>query len=185
MKTCQVYFTGTSPYSASRAHQSEKLPKETADAYEERTWRNKAHIEKGRVVVPAMGFKMGLDRAVKMLGRQIPGKGKSTYTKFFESGVIVTNNVPIAPEAAISCERIHANADGIRGSGKRVWRNFPRVDEWAGVVEFYVIADEVTKDIFEEAARYAGLAVGVGRFRPERGGFFGRYTVDKFVWSEV
>jgi hypothetical protein len=82
MKTCTVHFTGQAPYSASRAHCAEKLPKETPDAYEERTWREKAHVKDGRVVIPAMAFKIGLDRAAKMLGRQIPGKGKATYTKF-------------------------------------------------------------------------------------------------------
>lgn len=185
MRTCTVTISGQAPYSASRAHCDEKLPKETAEAYEDRTWRSKAHVENGTVVIPPMAFKMGLDRAAKMLGRQIPGKGKSTYTKFFESGVIVTEPVPIAPEDAIKKERIHANADGVRGSGKRVWRNFPRVDDWQGTVTFHVIADEITKDIFEEAVRYAGIAVGVGRFRPERGGYFGRFTVDNFSWSEL
>lgn len=183
MKTCTVTFTGQAPYSASRAHQAEKLPKETASAYEDRTWRNKAHIEHDMVVIPPMAFKIGLDRAAKMLGRQIPGKGKSTYTKFFESGVIVTAPVPIAPASAIECEKVHANADGVRGSGKRVWRSFPRIDQWRGSVEFHIIADEVTPEVFEETIRYAGLAVGVGRFRPERGGYFGRFAVEQCSWS--
>lgn len=185
MRVCTVEITGQAPYSASRAHGAEKLPKETADAYEDRTWREKAHVEKDNVVIPPMAFKIGLDRAAKMLGRQIPGKGKATYTKFFESGVIVVNPVPIAPKDAIRCERIHANADGVRGSGKRVWRSFPRIDEWSGSVEFHIIADEITKDIFEEAVRYAGMAVGVGRFRPERGGYFGRFSVGKIAWRNI
>lgn len=185
MKACTVYFTGAAPYSASRAHCAEKLPKETPDAYEERTWRQKAHIQDGKVVIPPMAFKIGLDRAAKMLGKQIPGKGKATYTKFFESGVIVTDPVVIANETDIQMERIHANADGVRGSGKRVWRNFPRVDTWRGKVVFHIIADEITPDVFEEAVRYEGLAVGVGRFRPERGGYFGRFTVEKFEWKEI
>lgn len=183
MRTCTVNITGQAPYSASRAHCEPKNDKETADAYEERTWRSKAHIEDGTVVIPPMAFKMGLDRAAKLLGIQIPGKGKSTYTKFFESGVIVTEPVPIAPETAIKKERIHANADGVRGSGKRVWRNFPRVDEWSGTVTFHIIANEITAEVFEEALRYAGVAVGVGRFRPERGGYFGRFEVEKFQWN--
>lgn len=185
MRTCTIHFTGQAPYSASRAHQAEKLPKETADAYEERTWREKAHVENGQVYIPPMAFKMATDRAAKMLGRQIPGKGKATYTKFFESGVIVTDPVFIAPESAIVKDRIHANADGVRGSGKRVWRNFPTIREWGGTACFHIIADEVTEDVFEEAARYAGLAVGVGRFRPERGGFYGRYIIDRFEWSRL
>lgn len=182
-RTCTVTIEGRAPYSASRAHESEKLPKETADAYEQRTWQNKAHVDGDRVFIPPMAFKMGVDRACKLLGRQIPGKGKATYTKFFESGVIVTSPVFIASAEDIRCERVHANADGVRGSGKRVWRNFPRIDEWRGQVVFNLLADEITNDVFEETAAYAGIAVGVGRFRPERGGYFGRYEATRFDWS--
>jgi len=185
MKICTVEFEGQAPYSASRAHCEPKLPKETPDAYEERTWAEKAHVIDGQVVIPPMAWKMSADQAAKMLGRQIPGKGKSTYTKFFLSGVIVTEPVPIAPVEAIEKERIHANADGVRGSGKRVWRNFPRIDVWRGAVTFHIIADEITEDVFEETIRYSGLAVGVGRFRPERGGYFGRFEVTKFNWREL
>jgi hypothetical protein len=183
MRQCTIHITGAAPYSASRAHQEEKLPKETAEAYEARTWRSKAHVKDGKVYIPPMAFKIALDRAAKMLGRQIPGKGKSTYTKFFESGVIVTDPVFIASEADIQAERVHANADGVRGSGKRVWRTFPRIDTWRATVTFMIIADEITRDVMEETVRYCGLAVGVGRFRPERGGFFGRFTVDRIEWS--
>ena len=185
MKQVVVTITGQAPYSASRAHCAPKLDKETADAYERRTWKQKAHTKDGKVFIPPMAFKIGLDRAAKMLGVQIPGKGKATYTKFFESGVIVTEPVFIAPETTIECERIHANADGVRGSGKRVWREFPRIDRWQGKVTFFVIANEITKDVFEDALRYSGTAVGVGRFRPEKGGYFGRFGVDKFEWSEI
>jgi hypothetical protein len=184
LRICTVTFHGTAPYSASRAHEVPKLSKETPDAYEERTWREKAHIEGGHVVIPPMAFKFAVDRAAKLLGRQIPGKGKATYTKFFESGVIVFEAPAVAPAEAIQLERIHANADGVRGSGKRVWRNFPRLDQWSGQLQFHVIADELTPEVFEETVRYAGIAVGVGRFRPEKGGFFGRFAVDKFAWQD-
>ena len=182
MRQCLVRFTGTAPYSASRSHNAAPLPKEDKVAYEERTWQLKAHVRDSQVFIPPMAFKIGLDRAAKMLGRQIPGKGKATYTKYFECGVLVLDPVFIAPESAVECERIHANTDGIRGSGKRVWKNFPRIDDWSGEVTFHIIADEITREIFEEAVTYASIAVGVGRFRPERGGYFGRYHIDRFDW---
>jgi hypothetical protein len=183
MKTCYATLKAIAPYSSSRAHETEKLPKETAHDFEARTWRNKAHVQNGQVYIPPMAFKMGLDRAAKMLGRQIPGKGKATYTKFFESGVLCTDQIFIADEGSIACERVYANADGVRGSGKRVWRLFPRIDAWEAVVPFYILADEITPDVFEEHLRQAGSFVGVGRFRPEKGGFFGRYAVKSLKWE--
>ena len=183
VRICTATIKGIGPYSASRAHNEEKLPRETSDAYEERTWRSKAHIEGGKVVVPSMAFKFSLDVAAKMIGRQIPGKGKSTYTKFFVSGVLCIENVIIGDESAIKCERVYVNADGVRGSGKRVWKNFPRLDNWGGKVALHVTSAEITKDIFEESLSYAGMYLGVGRFRPANGGYMGRYEVTQFAWS--
>lgn len=185
MRIATAHLKSISPYSQSRAHESEKLNRETADEYEKRTWREKGHYTKdGRMFIPPMGFKQALDRAAQMLGRQIPGKGKSTYTKFFLSGVMCIDP-PVLPNKKddIRGEKIHANADGKRGSGKRVWRTFPVIDEWAVPVTFHVIADEITDDVFEEHLQQAGAFVGIGRFRPGNGGFFGRFRVEKIEWQ--
>lgn len=184
LATCHLRSVSAYSQSRSYAHEVERLPKETADAYEARTWRHKLHTADGRVFIPPMSIKMALDTAAKMLGRQIPGKGKSTYTKFFKSGVLVMEPLVLPITAAdVECDRIFANADGVRGSGKRVWRLFPRIDEWAGAVECHVLADEITEDVFAEHLRQAGAFVGIGRFRPENGGFYGRFSVDRIDWS--
>ena len=188
MKIATATLKSVSPYSQSRSysHEIEKLNKEGAGEYEERTWRNKCHTTKdGKVFIPPMSFKMGLDTAAKMLGRRIPGKGQSTYSKFFKSGVLCMEPavLPIEGET-IPGDRLYANADGVRGSGKRVWRIFPRIDEWQADVQFHVLADEITEDVFEDHLTQAGAFVGIGRFRPENGGFYGRYSVEKVSWSK-
>lgn len=187
MKIATVTLESQAPYSQSRSynHEVEKLPRETPDAYETRTWRNKCHtLPDGKVFIPPMSFKMALDTAAKMLGRQIPGKGKSTYTKFFLSGVLVMEPVvlPLTKDD-VAQDRIYANSDGIRGSGKRVWRMFPRIDKWTADVPFHVIADEITEDVFEEHLRQAGAFVGIGRFRPQSGGYYGRFEIKKIRWN--
>lgn len=187
MRTAVCTLKSVSPYSQSRSysHEVEKLPKEAHDAYEERTWRNKCHTTKdGSVFIPPMSFKMGLDTAARMLGRRIPGKGQSTYSKFFKSGVLVMEG-PVLPMKSddVDYDRIFANADGVRGSGKRVWRIFPRIDDWKADVTYHVIADEITPEVFEDHLTQAGQFVGIGRFRPENGGFYGRYEVAKVKWN--
>lgn len=187
MKLATCRLKSVSPYSQSRSysHEIEKLPKESAGDYEERTWRNKTHSGKdGRIFIPPMSFKMALDTAAKMLGRRIPGKGQSTYSKFFLSGVLCMDG-PVLPlkKDDISGDRIFANADGVRGSGKRVWRIFPRIDEWEADVEFHVLADEISEEIFEDHLIQAGAFVGIGRFRPQNGGFYGRFEVVDVKWS--
>jgi hypothetical protein len=131
-----------------------------------------------------MAFKMGLDIASKMLGRQIPGKGKSTYSKFFLSGVLCMEEIelPVTKEQ-MECDVIYANSDGVRGSGKRVWRRFPRLDSWEADVPFVILSDEITESVFEETLRQAGSFVGIGRFRPQSGGYYGRFSVERIKWS--
>lgn len=187
MKIATVTLASTAPYSQSRSYSQEieKLPRETPDAYETRTWRNKCHTgPDGKIFIPPMAFKMALDNAATMLGRQIPGKGKSTYTKFFLSGVLVMDPavLPMTKDE-VACDRIYANADGKRGSGKRVWRNFPRIDKWQADVPFHILADEITPEVFEEHLRQAGAFVGIGRFRPQSGGYYGRFEIKKIVWN--
>ena len=181
MKVAIATLVSMSPYSQSRAHESEREPRETPDAFEARTWRNKCHVApSGNIFIPPMSFKQALDTAAKQLSRQIPGKGKATYTKFFRAGVLCMEGpeLPVKP-ADVQGERIHANADGVRGSGKRVWRTFPVIPSWKASVTFHVFADEITPEVFEEHLRQAGGFVGIGRFRPENGGYFGRFKVEK------
>jgi hypothetical protein len=185
MRQVTVQIRGLSPYSASRMHDAPKLNKETHDAYEQRTWREKCNTDKdGRVVIPAMAFKQGLAAAAKRLGTQIPGKGKSTYTKFFESDVICTENAPLdIHKDDVPGITINANSDGIRGSGKRVKRTFPQIPEWETSATFLVLDDTITREVFEDTMRAAGQSVGVGRFRPEKGGINGRFECVEFRWQ--
>lgn len=193
MRIATVSLESESPYSQSRsyAHEVPRLNRETPDAYEERTWRHKCHVLKsgdgpGNVFIPPMSLKMSLDRAAQMLGRQIPGKGKATYTKFFLSGCLVMEPVvlPYSPDE-LPCDRIYANSDGVRGSGKRVWRLFPRIDKWKANVKYHVLADEIIEDVFVEHLIQAGSFVGIGRFRPQSAGYYGRYTATAIKWSTV
>jgi hypothetical protein len=187
VKIATCTLASTAPYSQSRSYdrEVEALPRETKDAYEDRTWRNKCHsMPDGKIFIPPMSLKMAVDTSAKMLGRQIPGKGKSTYTKFFLSGVLVMDPIvlPLTKDE-VACDRVFANADGVRGSGKRVWRNFPRIDKWEADVPFHVIADEITEDVFAEHLKQAGAFVGIGRFRPQSGGYYGRFEVKKIKWN--
>ena len=185
MRTVLIHIAGTAPYSASRIHETPKLDKEGHDAYDLRTWREKANTDAaGMVVIPAMAFKQALSTAARKLGLQIPGRGKSTYTKYFEADVICTADAALnVHKDALQPVSIWANADGIRGSGKRVKRTFPVIPGWAAQVPFLIMDDTITPQVFEQVARAAGTGVGVGRFRPENGGVNGRFDCRQFVWD--
>lgn len=187
MRTVQVHLESTAPYSQSRMHDAPLLNKETRDAYEKRTWREKTTTDKdGIICIPAMALKQALDKIAQNIGMQIPGKGKSTYTKHFKQSVVCQKDVPIGiHKDDVLPITINANSDGVRGSGKRVKRTFPQVSEWKGVAHFAIFNDAVTKEIFEQHLKEAGWYIGIGRFRPENGGLNGRFMPTKFVWSET
>jgi hypothetical protein len=187
-KFAHVEIRSLAPYSASRMHNEPKLNKETHGDYDERTWREKANYNSatGEVYIPAMAFKQAMDDVAKMFSTQIPGKGKSTYTKHFLAGNICIEDVKIGVHRDEMLKRqINANADGVRGSGKRVPRIFPETVSWSGTTTFLITDDTITKDIFETTLRNAGMFIGVGRFRRQKGGQYGAFEVAKLDFQEV
>lgn len=198
-KVIRVKLEGVTPLLQSRSHEQPKLNRELADAYERRTWRYKAHVVGGfehpdtleiyadaddrQVVIPGISFKRSLDEIAKYLGRQVPGRGKATYTKHFEAGVQCIGAIELKSAkgdpikaADLKQQRIFVNADGVRGSGKRVHRLFPAIDAgWLGDAVFEVWDDLITEEVFTEHLIMAGSIIGVGAFRVRNGGFCGRF----------
>jgi hypothetical protein len=190
MRTVTFKIKGVTPYSQSRQVDPDLFPKKEKESHEEydmRLWREKAtYNDAGEVSIPAMAMKMAVDEAIKRLNASIPGRGKSTYTKFFVAGQICEADVPIGiRKDSLESITIWANADGVRGSGKRVRRRFPYIRQWSGVARFAILDNVIPAPIFEKAVVEAGRLVGIGRFRPEKGGMLGRFTVDGFKWEEV
>lgn len=67
--------------------------------------------------------------------------------------------------------------------GKSIMRARPRIDKWATVVEFELDTDFMQEPWIEELLGIAGRTVGVGGYRPEKKGPFGRFTA-KMVKTE-
>ena len=204
-------------YSQSRPHTTPKLDKETPDAYEARTWHQRIHLNHtGAVVIPAMALQNCLAEAAKFLSIQIPGKGKATYTKHFESGIQVMGDMvlyahdgsPIVPPTEAGLRKVLARtpmiietedikkaleyavpnnevwgdwvfvpADGIAGSGKRVWKCYPIINNWTTTTEIIVSDSTITKEVLLRVMKEAGNLIGMGRFRVRNRGTYGRFEV--------
>ena len=183
MRQFLVTLQSLTPYSQGRIHRTEKLPRETADKYEERTYLQRLHVNPaGNIFMPAMGFKGCLENTAAYVKEQIPGKGKETYTKNFLRGVICPEDLELdlTPDKTVP-HWVFVPADGRRGSGKRVWKCFPRIDAWAGVVPFVMIDDILTREVFERHMRLAGQITGLGVWRPQNGGMWGKFSVEEIV----
>jgi len=186
MKTFKLTIEGISPYSQSRFHDPQKIGKETNDDMEKRTWKDRVHVgDDGAPFMPPMSLKKSLDSASSYLGK-IPGERNATYTKRFKSGLLIIGPIGLrvgkrdATLDDFDGEWLFLDATGKAG-GTRVKRCMPRILNWWADATLYVVDEILTKAVLTSAISNAGLLVGVGRFRPEKGGFYGRYRLATVV----
>lgn len=177
------------PYSQSRQHDEPKLEGENHEAYDVRTWRSKLSVAtrdgKPTVVIPAHGLHQAIAAAAKYSKRQIPGQGKATWTAKFLSGITLFEDPALNIDpATVGSVTISANADGVRGSGKRVPRRFPILPEWEATFDVYILDPIITQEVFREMVEIAGMFIGIGRFRPQNGGTNGRFKIRSLAWAD-
>lgn len=186
MRVVTATLESTSPYSQSKAYETEKLERETHDEYEKRTWRDRCHVDKdGHIFIPNTSFKNCVAEASKFTPRKGPSGGKSTWTKNFEAGIMVMDGVKLpVKKAEVPFERLYVPSDGKRGGSKRVWKYFPLIMSWAGSVDFLILDDSINEGIFKEYMNEAGIFIGLGRFRPRNNGYYGRFRVVDLKWAE-
>lgn len=187
MRIARCHLKSTSKYGYGKPVNEVKPRDETHADFEERVWKQKCHAtEDGHLFIPPMAFKSSLAEAAKYKSIQIPGKGKSTFTKHFEAGTQVMDPL-VLPETldTVSHEWLFVPSDGRPGSGSRVWKCFPLVHQWEGNVDYYVFDDIITPEVFEEHLRDSGRFIGIGRFRPRNRGYYGRFEVLGIEWSKV
>jgi hypothetical protein len=174
-----------SPLSFSKHYTVPKLEKELHADYEVRTWRERLHYDKdGIVYIPPMAFKLCLAETPKFLGHKVPGRRNATWTKHFESGVLMLEGLSLGVHKdKVEGETLFVPSDGKRGGGSRVEKIFPVIPEWEGTVTFHILDTTITKDVFTDHLREAGNFIGLLRFRPRNGGFYGRFEVESVKWN--
>lgn len=183
----RLTLEGISPYSQSRGHDEPKLAGEAHEAYDIRTWpfKQNVNVDGSSVVIPAHGLMQAFAAAAKYSKRQIPGQGKATWTKKFEAGIMLLEDPSLNVNPGdVRSITISANADGVRGSGKRVPRRFPIINTWSTTFEVFILDPIITEDVFREMVEIAGMFIGVGRFRPEKGGLNGRFKIVNLEWQD-
>jgi hypothetical protein len=186
MRIAVARLKSASPYSQGNFIAEKKPRDRTHREHEELTWRQRMNVdENGVVIMPPMSFKLAICEAAKMKPTQIPGKGKATYTKNFVRGVMVFNHVSLGVKAEeVQGEWKLVPSDGKRGGTTRVEKCFPIIPSWEVDVTFHVLDDTLTEEVFETALSDAGRFIGVGRFRPENFGYYGRFSVESVKWSK-
>jgi len=119
-----------------------------------------------------------LDRALIEAGKKIKvkGQGKATYSKLFGSMVSVEEFEIVHKKQKYE---IYKSLVVIPSTKGRIMRYRPMLKEW--VLEFHIEAeDEIPADVIKEALEIAGKYVGIGDWRPEKKGKFGKFQVTQF-----
>lgn len=181
---------GIAPYSQSKPILEEHKPGESDDDFGRRTWRNHMHVDRnGMVFIPNSAIKNCIAESAKFMDIKIPGKGRQTFTKHVEAGVMCLLPVSLGIRAdAVEDEVLFLSPTGKRGAGgTRVWKHYPIIREWKGDAELIVLDETVLqtsertgRSVLEDIVEGAGQYIGLGRFRPRNNGYYGRFAIENF-----
>ena len=116
-------------------------------------------------------------------------KGSATWTKNIQAAVQIVDPIIIEgiKPGDVKCEAVKMTSDGKPArfsKGSRVTRRYPRIDPgWVAQATILVLDESIPNEVMEQALGDAGVFVGLGRWRAEKGGLYGRFQVAKKKWS--
>jgi hypothetical protein len=129
----------------------------------------------GDICQPATHFERSLQEAAKKL--KVKGSGKATYSKLFGSMVSVS---PIMIKHNIQEFSVFSTSVVIPSTKGRIVKHRPLIHEWS--LSFTIMAeDEIPEEVIYEALKIAGKYCGIGDWRPQKGGKFGKFEVESFT----
>ena len=178
MKKYKVEIKGITPLLMNKPEQygfDEQWVEKKASTDWEKESLKKLYVDsEGVIYQPATH----LDRALIEAGKKIKvkGQGKATYSKLFGSMVSIEEFEIVHKIQKYETYKALVVIPSTKG---RVMRYRPMLKEWA--LEFHIESeDEISADVIKEALEIAGKYVGIGDWRPEKKGKFGKFQVVKF-----
>jgi hypothetical protein len=178
MKKYEVQIKGITPLLMNKPEEygfdSEWVEKKASNEYEKEAYKKLYVDEEGKLYQPSTHIEMALINASKKI--RIKGQGKATYSKLFGSMVSI-------PDMAIPHEiqewDFHKILVVIPSTKGRVMRYRPMLKEWKLRFEIE-FEEEIPPEVVKECLEIAGKYVGIGDWRPEKKGKFGKFQVTLF-----
>jgi len=133
-------------------------------------------LPNGEVYQPAESIRQGLIEAGKAFK-----KGKSNLSRTFASFCMVS------PEAILLKEKwvVDRRAVVIPSTKGRVMRNRAKFEEWNLKFQVKILDnDEITMKTLNDALDYTGHFIGIGDYRPQKKGMYGRFIVTSIKESK-
>lgn len=179
MKKIKVEVTGISPLLQNRFKlddENEKPKKRNIAAEEDDVEGCLYRFPDGKIYQPALHFHASMKKAGTKF--KIKGRNKETYKTVMGCGM-----VQIEPDAIIHKNQnweVDIRAIVNRTTKGRRARKRPVFKNWNLAFNIEYDEAEINFDTLKQILDYAGRYVGVGDFRPEKGGSFGRFMVTEF-----
>ena len=135
--------------------------------------------EKGKLYIPSANLFSCLIAAGKF---HKAGKNKVTTAR---SSLIPAGLAIIEPVLSLgtSVFEVDSRSVVIPATGGRVMKHRARLDKWQLSFEIEVDTDVFSTKFIRELMDDAGKKIGLGDFRPDRKGLFGKFVVD--AWKET
>lgn len=181
MRTVNVELTGISPLLQHRFAIDEggaaKAPtKKNKEQREDVVEQSLYRLPDGTIYQPSIHILSSMKKAGAKF--QIPGQGKLTYKNLIGSGAVMIN--PDAIPHKNQAFEVDVRAVVVPSTRGRVVRRRPMLNSWRLCFEIEFDDTEISADDINEILTYAGKRVGIGDFRPEKGGSFGRFMISSF-----
>lgn len=178
MKKVKVEITGITALLQNKPEEygfDNQWVEKTATTDYEKEALKKLYINlKGIIYQPGCHIEAALIEAGKKI--KVKGQGKATYSKLFGSMVSVCQeDVPhLIPKYEIFKKLVV-----IPSTKGRVMRYRPMFRKWK--LQFYIeFEEEIPKEVIKEGLEIAGKFVGIGDWRPQKKGKFGKFQVTSF-----
>lgn len=185
MRTYSVTLNGISPLLMARAdidivdQRKPPLPKDATK--EAKAERSAYRLPDGRLGLPTHALWSTTASGGK--GMKILGKQKATVSSQLPSTMFMRDDdlTPLTTKAGAPITTYAINERlGRTKTNSLVVVTQPQIDDWAITFLCDIDNTEFHPTLIEKALSKAGKTVGIGAFRPERKGVYGRFEVVKF-----
>ena len=178
MEKIKVTIEGTTPllFNRFRDIAIEGKSKKRTGAMAESEIEDKLYLdEKGKPQLPAVYLKNCIMEASKQF--KIVGKGKSTYSKIVASTVDIEPFYIELKSDKYEVFRISAVNPMTKG---RMMTERPKFNKWSATFEVILNDPAVPVSVINEILEHSGKYVGIGDWRPEKKGMFGKFMITSF-----
>jgi len=183
MKKIEIEIKGVSPYLMHKFGeanaQRKTKPKVGTPDYESEVDDALYKLPDGTIYVPSTQIHCSLMEAGKQM--KVVGKGKATYSKLFGAFIIIDPDVLPMLKQKWETDKRAVVVPSTRG---RVMRYRPKFVEWGLKFNVIINDDEIHPSVIKEGLERAGNFCGIGDFRPQKKGPFGRFQVVSFKEKE-